>query len=214
MIQRGNLRGEKETTHVVSFVGDKAEDITLFVAKVYSVDKQVLVVDLSKERKIMVNAAGDVNDPTVILRRICYSVNAEIFYTSGHEYDVVILYSDGSREIPSLMKNSEYIYLCFGMQRYSMFLLERMFSITNHGIPYALVYRGAEDSKRERMAEDFYHMLSAKKAKAERVYYTPICEKDIFGLLRLEYNDMVLSDLSIAMQELVVEATSMVGSKS
>jgi hypothetical protein len=208
MIQRGCLKGEKETTRVVSFIGDKADDITLFVAKVYSLDKKVLVVDLSKDRKILVNVAGDIIHSTVILRKICYTVDEEIYFKNGHEYDVVLLYSDCSQEMRCLMENSEYLYLCFGMQRFSLILLEKMFYITNLGIPYALVYRGVEDEKRKCMVEDIYHMLSAKKAKAERVYYTPICEKDIYGLFQLEYDAMVLPDLSIAMRELIVEATS------
>jgi hypothetical protein len=214
MLQHGGPKGEKGTTLIVSFIGDKADDITLFVAKAYSEDKQVLVIDLSMERKILVNAAGDDCDSTVDLRRICYTVEEEMYYLCGHEYDVVLLYSDGTREIPSLIHNSDYIYLCFGMQRYSMFLFEKMFSITDLGIPYALVFRGVEDKKRERMIEDFYHMLSVKRTKAERIYYIPICEKDISGLLQLEYNVMVLSDLSNEMQELVEEVTSITDSIS
>lgn len=207
MIQRSRLNGEKETTRIVSFVGDKADDITQFIAKVFSMDKRVLVVDLSRERKILVNAAGNDNDTTITLRKICYTVDEEVYLSYVNEFDVVLLYNDGTREIPSIMLSSDYLYLCFGMQRYSMFLLEKMFSITNHGIPYTLVYRGVKDKKMERMAKDFYLMLSANRARPECVYYAPICEKDIYGLLRLDYNLMVLSDLSIAMQELVIKAT-------
>jgi hypothetical protein len=209
MIQRNRLKGEKETTRIISLIGDKADDITQFIARVFSMDNQVLVVDLSSEKKILVNAAGNDKESTINLRRICFTVDEEIYLSRGYEFDVVLFYSDGTREITPFMQNSDYLYLCFGMQRYSMFLLERMFPITNLTIPYALVWRGVEDKKIERMAEDLYLMLSANKAKAERVYYAPICEKDISGLVRLDSNGMVLTDLSNGMQELVIEATGL-----
>lgn len=206
MVQRSKLNGEKKTTHMVSLIGDKADDITQFIAKYLSGDKLVLIVDYSSERKILINAVGNDRDPTVILRRICYTVDEEIYYSRGDEFDVVLLYCNGNGVMPSLMHNSDYLYLCFGMQRYSMFLLEKVFYITNLGIPYTLVYRGVEDKKMERMAEDFYLMLSANKTKPDHVYFAPICEKDLLGLLHLEYNTMILSDLSSKIQDILIEA--------
>lgn len=197
------LKGEKETTLIISFVGDKAEDIVLFVAKAYSDDNQIMVIDLSREKKILISVAGNDNEQTVYIRKICYTVSENLYLTDRYKYDMVLIYYDCTREVPSFMKTVDYMYLCYGMQRHSLYYLEKNFSITYLGVPYDLVLRGVSDSNRVRMAKDLYFMLSAKRTKAERIYNIPICEKDILSLLQLEYDAMEIENLSEPMRKLI-----------
>lgn len=204
-------RGEKDTTVIISFVGDKASDITLFITKLLSNDNQVLLVDLSVQKRLFINAVGNEEESTVTYRRICFTVSEEFYNNHGYEYDYIILYCDDSREFPAIVYEANHLFFCFGMQRYSLYLMERAFSISDLESPHSIVFRGINDNKRMRQAEDIYNLMTAKKVKADNIFYVPICESDLAELYHLEFDGLNIMNLSCAMQNLIMEVLSKVG---
>lgn len=84
-----NITGGKAS--IIGFFGDVIVDITLFAAKIYSSDSLILVVDLSKNKRLFLNVVGSICDQAVLNRRICYTCSTEYYINNKGNYDAVEL---------------------------------------------------------------------------------------------------------------------------
>lgn len=202
---KSKLKCIYSATHVIAFLGEAAEDITLFTTKVCSMDSRVLVVDISYNKKLFCSVVGNIKGKAVIYRKVCYTYDVDYFNKFKNEYDYVFIFSDSMVENATIVDHIEFAYLNIGICKYSLMLLEKILMSVENKLPYSIICRGTEkDAKRKLLLENI-QMLCIKRNKPERIYYVPIDIKDQDSLLRFEYGVLDVSHLSDPMVSLINE---------
>lgn len=192
-----NVTGGKVS--IIGFFGDVIVDIALFAAKIYSSDSLILVVDLSKNKRLFLNVVGSICEQAVLNRRICYTCNTAYYINNRDNYDAVFIFSD-TTDIPvEILNQIEIVYLGSSIQKYSLIMLDEMMR-TLGTIPYNIVVRSTE---KDADSTSLRSMFNIKIKQPDNVYYIPDNSNDSYGLIRFEFGTLELDQLSEPMSNVI-----------
>lgn len=191
------------------FAGERVEDITMIIMHYLAMKKKVLVLDLTSEKKIIINTTGLLENNTCSWNRIQYTSEYQYYCEHEGNYDVILIGTECLTNAREIVKDVNSIYILSSLRRYSLLtFMKNMDVLDTIEFPdYFFVFRAEKRELTGRGVEEFWKLRKNRKSP-HQCYYIPDDFLDSQALKEVEYEDFDRIKLSYPMQKLAEDISN------